>query len=494
MLALRLDRRAGLGVLIMILASARIAAGGDVGACCLPDGSCDELTPEQCEAENGIFQGFDVPCEDVDCDLLGACCFFDGTCAVRSEDDCTLLGGVSWHPGETCESIVCDLLGACCFSDCEPCEELTREACEERDGVYQGDGTPCDAVVCPVLGACCFTDLPCVQSTETQCDVLGGVSWHACIDCAEAPCLERGACCFFDGTCVDGVTEDECFEMPDAVGWHSGESCGDAACEPLGACCFFDGQCAELTRVDCTADGGAYQGDGVRCLDLLCPFVQEASFDFPLSPGEAFFDIELFDDLNGTRQLDEVHVRLLATVGANVTVTNLSETLPAIDLIVFLTGLITTDLCDLHLGEPVNGDWDVDIIPPGETFDFGRVNVDIDAETGTSDPLRLAEFIGDGTLPLHVYAEGTLSVQANVPVLLSFDDFRSTGVVTITYVYSFVEPCPSDINGDGVVDVSDLLAVLAAWGQPDEEADLNNDGNVNINDLLMVLGDWGDCP
>ena len=52
--------------------------------------------------------------------------------------------------------------------------------------------------------------------------------------------------------------------------------------------------------------------------------------------------------------------------------------------------------------------------------------------------------------------------------------------------------CLSDVNGDLVVDVLDLLAVLAAWGQTGTcPEDVNNDGIVNVLDLLQVLADWG---
>jgi hypothetical protein len=54
---------------------------------------------------------------------------------------------------------------------------------------------------------------------------------------------------------------------------------------------------------------------------------------------------------------------------------------------------------------------------------------------------------------------------------------------------------PGDVNGDGVIDVEDLLALLGAWGPcaPGEPcpADANGDGVVNVNDLLVVLGGWG---
>jgi hypothetical protein len=55
--------------------------------------------------------------------------------------------------------------------------------------------------------------------------------------------------------------------------------------------------------------------------------------------------------------------------------------------------------------------------------------------------------------------------------------------------------CIGDLNDDGVVNVSDLLALLGAWGpNPGHAADLNGDGVVNVSDLLMLLGAWGDCP
>ena len=50
-----------------------------------------------------------------------------------------------------------------------------------------------------------------------------------------------------------------------------------------------------------------------------------------------------------------------------------------------------------------------------------------------------------------------------------------------------------DSNGDGFVDVTDLLALLAVWGPcpaPCPE-DLNGDGSVNVTDLLALLANWG---
>ena len=55
---------------------------------------------------------------------------------------------------------------------------------------------------------------------------------------------------------------------------------------------------------------------------------------------------------------------------------------------------------------------------------------------------------------------------------------------------------PADIDGNGVVDINDLLAVISAWGPcPGCPADCSpqpdGDGEVNIDDLLFVISNWG---
>jgi hypothetical protein len=62
--------------------------------------------------------------------------------------------------------------------------------------------------------------------------------------------------------------------------------------------------------------------------------------------------------------------------------------------------------------------------------------------------------------------------------------------------------CFGDINQSGSVNVSDLLAVIGAWGScvnpNDCPADIapppNGNDIVNVSDLLAVVGAWGPCP
>ena len=54
----------------------------------------------------------------------------------------------------------------------------------------------------------------------------------------------------------------------------------------------------------------------------------------------------------------------------------------------------------------------------------------------------------------------------------------------------------ADIDGAGSVNVTDLLAVIGAWGPCQAPpvpcaADLNGDGSVNVSDLLMIIANWG---
>jgi len=55
------------------------------------------------------------------------------------------------------------------------------------------------------------------------------------------------------------------------------------------------------------------------------------------------------------------------------------------------------------------------------------------------------------------------------------------------------DPCPWDLNDDGEVGVSDLLALLEQWGGAGD-ADFDGDDIVGVSDLLALLGNWGDCP
>ncbi|MAI67666.1 MAG: hypothetical protein CMJ26_07295 [Phycisphaerae bacterium] len=53
--------------------------------------------------------------------------------------------------------------------------------------------------------------------------------------------------------------------------------------------------------------------------------------------------------------------------------------------------------------------------------------------------------------------------------------------------------CLGDLDNDGFVNVSDLLAIIGAWNSTDENADIDANGIVDVGDLLAAIGNWGTC-
>jgi hypothetical protein len=60
--------------------------------------------------------------------------------------------------------------------------------------------------------------------------------------------------------------------------------------------------------------------------------------------------------------------------------------------------------------------------------------------------------------------------------------------------------CPGDLGSDAAVTVEDLLDLLALWGVIDPgnptslAADLNGDGDIDLSDMVILLTEFGPCP
>lgn len=69
----------------------------------------------------------------------------------------------------------------------------------------------------------------------------------------------------------------------------------------------------------------------------------------------------------------------------------------------------------------------------------------------------------------------------------------STILLTKTAVVTAASPLPGDVNGDNSVNISDIGALLAAYGQTASNlpADLDSSGTVNIQDLSIILINYG---
>ena len=62
----------------------------------------------------------------------------------------------------------------------------------------------------------------------------------------------------------------------------------------------------------------------------------------------------------------------------------------------------------------------------------------------------------------------------------------------LTIDYTLANPCPADLDGNGIVNTADLLILFAQWGT-DGPADLDGSGVVNTADLLILFANWGPC-
>jgi len=65
--------------------------------------------------------------------------------------------------------------------------------------------------------------------------------------------------------------------------------------------------------------------------------------------------------------------------------------------------------------------------------------------------------------------------------------------ITIIAIICDEAPCPADANGDGSVNVTDLLMVISDWGLSNSPADVNVDGVVDVADMLQMISAWGAC-
>ena len=54
--------------------------------------------------------------------------------------------------------------------------------------------------------------------------------------------------------------------------------------------------------------------------------------------------------------------------------------------------------------------------------------------------------------------------------------------------------CPGDLDGDGVIDGTDLGLMLGVWNTGDPNADLDGDGSVDGADFGLLIAGWGPCP
>ena len=102
-----------------------------------------------------------------------------------------------------------------------------------------------------------------------------------------------------------------------------------------------------------------------------------------------------------------------------------------------------------------------------------------------SDTVVTVQFTFNGKLD----ADAVLTFMLGAKAFANYEGPALTTKIPVT----LKDRKKEDVNGDGTVNIQDLVLVAANFGQTGETpADVNEDGIVNIQDLVLVAGAFGD--
>jgi hypothetical protein len=386
--------------------------GEPLGACCI-DYTCSITIELQC---SGTWLGEDTTCDDDPCAPVGACCVGD-VCSITKLDDC----GGTWYGAETsCDPNPCidpDPSGACCHgSDCS----LTTEA--GCSGEWQGEGTDCTVNPCEdyllVPG-----DFPTIQAAIASASdgdvILVSPGTYTATD------LE------LDSEVIN--TSGLGIEIRSSEGPESTIIDGQKL-RPVVVC--TQNETAETIINGFTITGGdSSWGGGIFCR-MSSP---------------TFTNCIITDNVSAERGGGVYLHRADPTFNGCTWTENKSDT---------GGGLYSS------ISNPVLTDCSFD-----DNFTFitgGAIHAAGDGEPVISDSVFCHN------LPNHISGEWT--------------DGDGNSML------DECEGCSGDIGTpDDVVDQYDLQTLLGLWGADDTAGDIDGDGTVGISDLLAMLVNWGPC-
>ena len=119
-------------------------------------------------------------------------------------------------------------------------------------------------------------------------------------------------------------------------------------------------------------------------------------------------------------------------------------------------------------------------------YDKGvTLNVAVDGDKPTAIPMTwVGNSMWRGEIPAQ--APG-----ASVSYFVTALDWASNEGTGDTMMFTVGGGSPADLNGDGFVDLIDLISLLAQWGPCDGcSGDIDMNGDVGLSDLLAVLAAW----
>lgn len=131
-------------------------------------------------------------------------------------------------------------------------------------------------------------------------------------------------------------------------------------------------------------------------------------------------------------------------------------------------------------------------------LDFGWIHVE--APSGQDPPAIEYDWIieldakGHAVFRMENVSAGQIEYDLGWPWGSVTVNIESGSITADLWTASVSPPCYGDISGDNMVNVTDLLEVIANWGYCHLcPADVNNDSVVDVTDLLIIVAEWGPC-
>jgi spore coat protein A len=291
--------------------------GGQTGACCVPEGDCTQLTPEQCASVGGTYQGNGTPCSPDPCaetvvvnvpsaqdntlyeTATGTLSNGAGTKMMASKNGGGLIRRslvrfdlAAIPAGSTVHAATLTLYNVEATNAATVTVHRVSESWGEGASVATGNE---DAGAAPAPGDATWihrfhpspnwsvpggTFVATASATATV-DAVGSFAWSgpgllADVQAAvDAPATNFGWMLRGKETGAgNALKRFETRESTDPARRPRLEvTYAPPPPAPAGACCLPDGSCDSLTAAECAAAGGTYQGDDTPCTPLPCTVV-----------------------------------------------------------------------------------------------------------------------------------------------------------------------------------------------------------------------------
>ncbi len=255
--------------------------------------------------------------------------------------------------------------------------------------------------------------------------------------------------------------------------------------------CTFTGNCAQVV------DGGAIYNLGGSPTIVNCLMTANSAAAFG---GAIFSDLATLDLVNCTLSDNSAFrgAGITNYAGVEMTLSNCilwgNQDFEGRGLAAQILSTSSTEIVnytcvegldDAFGGEGNIGDEPLFLDPTSGDYHLGPGSPCIDAADNNAVPVGIATDL-DGD-PRFIDDPATTDTGNGAPPIVDMG------------AYEFQLPCPTDINGDGVTNVLDLIDLLLCFGQPAvpgcEAEDVNGDGTVNVLDLIDLLLAFGAaCP